>query len=391
MNKTLFKIHSWAALMAFVPLLVICLSGSLLVFKHEIDGLLMGDKVEVVPQTQRLSLDPLLDRVQRALPDYEVVGWLLFQDSGRADQLYVMKKGTSDWSFFHLNPYTGVLLSEPRPYNHYFTDWLLELHYTLLLGDAGLAITSIFALALLLLGVTGIYLHRKFWKKFFTLRWHSRLVVYFSDLHKMVGLVSSPILVILAFTGAWWNIVSYLHERQEHADGFEHHVMQARLYSNTISFDALKAEAELSLEGFAVTYLSLPWEPEANITLWGDVPTGNVLASEYASTVTFSARTGENLGHYDIRAASVGATIVDSYRRLHYGDFAGLTSKIVWALLGSAPLILALTGMTLWYKRRKQRTRSKRKKQLLAAGRQHNHCDKAGCARPLNAKRTDSR
>nr|WP_246341170.1 PepSY-associated TM helix domain-containing protein [Simiduia aestuariiviva] len=361
LNKSLFKIHSWAALFTFIPLLVICVTGSILVFKHEIDSVLMQDKVRVPVGGARLPLDSLLASINRAHPNYEAVGWVLYQDAGRADVTYVIEKGTSEWSYLHLNPYTGQLLTPPKPHDHYFTDWLLELHYTLLLEDAGMAVASVFAIALLLLGSTGIYLHRKFWRNFFTLRWNSRLVVYFSDLHKMVGIVSAPLLLILAFTGAWWNIASLLHEYEEHADGFEHHTMQSRLYSNRISLDALRTRAESHIEGFTTTYLSLPWEPGANITFWGDVPTGNILTSEYASTVTFSAQTGEYIASYDIRTASLGAHIVDSYRRLHFGDFAGIFSKVIWALLGASPLILALTGITLWCKRRKQRAAHKRK------------------------------
>ncbi|AFV00996.1 PepSY-associated TM helix domain-containing protein [Simiduia agarivorans] len=362
MNKSLFKIHSWAALFAFIPLLVICITGSLLVFKHEIDTLLMEDKVRVQPAEQRLPLDRLLATINQTHPDYEAVGWLLSLDPGRADLAYVMEKGTSEWSYLHLNPYTGQLLSEPKPHDHYLTDWLLELHYTFLLEEPGAFAASLFAIALLILGLTGFYLHRKFWRNFFTLRWSSRLVVYFSDLHKMVGIVSAPVLVILAFTGGWWTIAGLLHEYQEHADGFEHHLMQERLYSDALSFDDLRARAENSIEDFTVTYMSLPWEPGANITLWGDVPTGNILTSEYSSTVSFSASTGEQLGSYDIRDAGLGAHVIDSYRRLHFGDFAGLFSKVLWCLLGLSPLILALTGVTLWWKRRKQRARAKQKR-----------------------------
>lgn len=368
MNKSLFKIHSLMALWTFIPLLVVCITGSLLVFKHEIDTLLMHDKVRVEPQTVRAPLDELLVSVNRQYPDYEVVGWVLFQDKGRADVVYVMEKGTNEWSYLLLNPYTRAVLAAPVPHDHYFTDWLLELHYTLLLHDSGLLMTSILAVALLLLGITGLILHRRFWKNFFTLRWNARLVVYFSDLHKMIGIISAPVLVILAFTGGWWNIAAYLHELEEHADGFEHPAMQDRLYSDAISLDKLVAEAERSVAGLSATYLSLPWEPEANISVWGEVPTGNILSSQYNSVVAFDAHTGEMLSTYDIREAGLGARIIDTYRRLHFGDFAGLFSKVIWALLGASPLILALTGTTIWFKRRRQRARSKQKRRARQAG-----------------------
>ncbi len=368
MNKSLFKIHSWVALFAFIPLLVVCITGSILVFKHEIDALLMHDKVRVSPAAERAPLDDLKVVINQQHPNYEIVGWVLFKDRARADVVYVMEKGTDAWSYLLQNPYTTELLAEPVPHDHYLTDWLLELHYTFLLHDVGLLIASIFAIALLLLGLSGFILHRKFWKNFFTLRWNSRMVVYFSDLHKMVGIVSAPVLVILAFTGAWWNISSYLHELEEHADGHEHHLMQERLYSDSVSLDKLVAESESSIDGFTARYLSLPWEPGVGITAWGEVPTGNILSSQYSSTVSFDDQTGAKTATYDIREAGTGAFIIDTYSRLHYGTFAGLFSKIIWCVLGAAPLILAITGVTLWFKRRKQRARAKFKKRQQALG-----------------------
>ena len=361
MTRVLFKIHRALALFAFVPLLVICLTGSILVFKHEIDTLLMEDRVRVDgthAEGERLPMDDLLGIVNDTAPNYEAVGWVRFLDKARADVVYLIEKGTSDWSYLSLNQYTGDILADPRPHDHYFTDWLLELHFNFLLHDAGLVVTSLFALVLMTLGATGLIIYRKFWKQFFTLRWNSRLIVYFSDLHKMTGIIASPVLIILAFTGAWWNIASVLYEMEEHGNGQEHHIMTDRLYNDELSLDRLIAGAESEVQGFEATYLSLPWEPGVNFAFYGHVPTSNLLLSQYSSIVSFDPQTGEHLGSLDIREASVGAKLIDSYRRLHFGDFAGLASRIVWVILGISPVLLAVTGLTMWAKRRKLRMRS---------------------------------
>ena len=87
MNRALFKIHSTLALFAVVPLLLICITGSILVFKHEIDWLLMPEAVRVEPLGERMARDEVLAAVNEAHPDYEAVGWLWFQDPLRADLL----------------------------------------------------------------------------------------------------------------------------------------------------------------------------------------------------------------------------------------------------------------------------------------------------------------
>jgi uncharacterized iron-regulated membrane protein len=364
-NKWLFKLHSWLALAVFLPLLVICVTGSILVFKHEIDGLLMPDKVRVAEvRSQRLPLDSLLARVNTRYPGHEAVGWALFRDPGRSDLVYLMERGTSDWSYTLLDQYTGDILAPVRSTTHYLTDWLLELHFTFLLADAGLIPATVVAVVLCLLGITGLILHRKFWKNFFTLRWKSRLIVYFSDLHKMVGVIASPILLVAGFTGAWWNVSEVLHEMEAHADGAGHYVMTGRLYNDGLSLSALAADARSRIDGFQPTYITLPYEPGVDITFFGAVPTGNPLLSQYASSVSYDARSGQYRGALDIREAGFGAKALDSYRRLHFGNFAGLASRILWCLAGLAPLLLAGTGLTLWWLRRPKRRAAKEKEKL---------------------------
>ncbi|WP_250459044.1 PepSY-associated TM helix domain-containing protein [Microbulbifer litoralis] len=368
MNKFLFKLHSWMALVAFVPLLVICVTGSILVFKHEVDTLLIEDRVRVDPAgRERMELDALANSVHSHFPDYEIVGWVPFQDRGRADLVYTMERGTSEWTYALLNQYTGEPLRPPMGTTHHLTDWLLSLHYTLLMDDAGLLVTSVFSILLCLLGISGFILYRKFWKNFFTLRWNARLIVYFSDLHKMTGIIGAPVLLILGFTGAWWNIEHFAHELEHHADGAEHYKMAERLYNDDLSLQGLMNDASRQLDGFETTYISFPWEPGTNFTFWGDVHSGNPLQSQYASMVSYNAQSGEHLSNYDIREASLGATILDTYRRLHFGNFAGLVSKVIWCVVGLSPLLLSVTGIYIWNRRRSKRRAAREKRRAKAA------------------------
>lgn len=357
-NKWLFKIHSWSALVVCLPLLLICVTGSILVFKHEIDSLLMHDKVRVGPAKERQSLDTLLDKTHALYPDYEAVGWVLFEDPARADLIYLMQHGSSDWTYILMDQYRGELLAPVVSTTHYLTDWILELHFTLLLDDAGLLISGLIAITLCLLGITGIWMHRHFWRNLFTLRRKARLVLYFSDLHKMVGIYASPILLVLGFTGAYWNIEHFIHEVEEHAGGAEHYKMERRLYNDELSLQALHDQSERAIDGFDATYITLPWEPGVDITFFGKVDSGNPLLSQYASSVSFDPQSGEQKAMSDIRAAGLGTKTLDSFRRLHFGDFAGLPSRILWSIAGLMPLILAITGLTLWVKRRPQRRRA---------------------------------
>ncbi|MXW50903.1 MAG: PepSY domain-containing protein [Gammaproteobacteria bacterium] len=357
MNKRLFKLHRWAAIAAAVPLLVICATGSALVFKHEIDAWLMHDTVRVTPSAAgRQPMETLLAVLNQALPQHEVTGWAWFADDPqRADVVYVIEHGTKEWQYTLLNPYNGDLLSQIVSTESYLTDWLLSLHYTLLVGEVGMLISGLFAILLCLLGITGIWLHRRFWKGPFKLRWSSGGVVAYSDLHKLVGIVGAPVLLILGVTGAWWNIEHGLEEIAEHWGGEAHPAMESRLYAKHISLDDVIAQSEAEMPGFEATYLRLPWEAGIPIAVFGRVPTGNPLSSDYSSTVLFDSDTGDLSQVLDIRQTGLVPRIEDTFRALHFGTFGGLTTRILWAVLGSAPLALVITGLWLWWHRRSKR------------------------------------
>lgn len=366
MRKTLFKIHSWVALIALIPLLVIGITGSVLVFKSEIDGLLMPDSHFVVQQqANRLPIDTLITKTQKTYPEYVVGSWEIFNDD-TADRVYLIKRGTEDWYKFHLDQYTGNILSEPVGTSHYFTDWFLDLHYTFLLNDlkslpgqTGTVLGFFFAVFFLVLGITGLIIYRKFWQRLFSVRWRATLQIVLSDIHKMTGVIGSPIIIILAITGGYFNGAVWYHEVIEHAEE-EHFVLTKNLYNEEISFQHVLDDSQKQIPTFNGTFLVMPLEPNENITLFGEVDTSNPLASEYANTVTYNKLTGEHMANWDIREVGVVWQVIDSFRKLHFGYFAGLISKIIWCVIGLSPVWLGGTGFYLWFTRRKRKKQSQK-------------------------------
>lgn len=348
MRKTLFKWHSYGALIALLPIFIISVTGAILVFKVEIDTLLRPQHMTISAdeQTQRVSLDSMMEQVLLANPDYELAGWEIFDNKWRSDAGYLKMRGTDDWYKVYVDQYQGLLLSEPQPMDHYLTDWLLELHYTFLLHVKGAMVGATAAIIMLFLGISGIILYRRFWANFFTLRFNAAKRILFSDLHKLVGILSSPVLIIIAFTGGYWNIAGILHEMEHEAEG--HHYIQKPYHSPDISFEQLMQQAEQTIASYKAGYLAIPHEPDKQITFYGAVDSSNPLNSEYASTVTFDKITGELIRHTDIRQASGLHVFVDSFRKLHFGYFAGLPSRILWCILGLAPLLLGITGLVLY-------------------------------------------
>jgi len=359
-NKTLFKLHGWVGLFAFIPLLVICLTGSVLVFKYELENIIRPHMVTVLEPGQRLPLDTLKDKLNSQFSNHEIVGWVLFQNQQRSDVVYLMPKGTEEWQHIYVNAFDGKILSTPAVKDEYISDWLLELHANFLLDDAGLVITTLYSMLLIILGITGLLLYKKFWKSLLKIRWKARRVLFFSDFHKQVGFFSAPIFLALGITGGYWNIAHLLHEYEHHESG-DTFVMQDRLYNDSLSIDDLLIQAEQTLSNFKATYITFPYEEDIHFTFYGDVNSCNPLNSEYASSVTFNRDNGEHISSYDIRDAALLDVFLDSFRPLHFGLFAGLPIRILWCAAGLMPLILSFTGVYLWFMRRKKKRAKKLK------------------------------
>lgn len=364
MKKTLHLWHRYLGLIVAIPLIIISLTGSILVFKEEIDHFLMPELATVNAETgTRLPYDTLRGKLNKQFPHFEIGSWEIFDDGKTADRIYLLKHGTNEWFKVYLDQYQGEIRSQPVAVNHYLTDWLLDLHYKLLIGDTGLWFTGLASLILLFMGTSGMMIYRHFWKKFFTLRLNLKRTVLFSDLHKLVGIWSAPMLFIIGFTGVYWNISEIIHHEFEHSDD-DAYVITGKLYNHDLSLDTMITAAKSQMGGFKPTYLLFPYEPDLQVTFFGEVSDISFVTSEYSSTVSFNKQSGKQLPNYDIREAPLFLAVVDSFRKLHFGYFAGLTSRIIWFIIGLTPLLFAFTGTYLWLKRRKPQKRAIRVKAM---------------------------
>ncbi|ROQ24943.1 PepSY-associated TM helix domain-containing protein [Gallaecimonas pentaromativorans] len=350
MRRTLWKWHGWLGLTAALPLFIIALSGSLLVFKNELDGLLMPAVISS-KGGPALDMNTLMHDAERQLNGYELLGWQP-GEPGQNTLLYLSKMGSYVWQKTYIDPSTGLVTAPVKPVDHYLTDWLLSFHYTFVSGAVGIAVAGVTALLLLALSISGFILHRRFWKTFFTLRWGKSLRLFLSDGHKMLGIIGAPVFLILGFTGAWWNLDEFSHEIETHDDSA--YIITQRYYNDKLDFDAILARAKTAIPGFVTTYIRLPDKSYPGIHLFGHPADAGPLRGSAGSIISFDDQTGALTGV--MNAASLGALyqFKDSFKPLHFGTFGGLTTRVLWCLIGFFPCLMALSGFWMWRKRVKR-------------------------------------
>ncbi len=359
MRKRLWQLHSWLGLFAGLGLVLIGLTGSVLVFHHEITRAQQPEVVlrESPTDAPRRPLSELIAGVEASAPDFWVRGWLLYHGDERRDVAYVTPHAdANDWHIVTVDPATGAI-GTPAPVATHDTiyGWFVDLHYTFFADHVGLVITALLAIVFIFLSLSGLYLHRAFFKTVFRLRWGQSWRLFSSDLHKAVGIASLPFNVLLGFTGAYWNIahvieeMSHEHEEEEVWTPYEGRLDRV---------DELPALAEAKWPGYAFNYVYLPTAEDKQFYVFGQTEPGAAFRSRYGSSLWLDAASLEINTEKDLRTAGFWARVVDSFEPLHFGDFGGIVSKIFWCLAGLAPGALTLSGAMIWFHRRRKPARS---------------------------------
>jgi len=132
---------------------VICISGSILIFRSELRQAFEPKPRFVTVADTRLSEDELNAVVNQAYPGHSVARVIEREDPARAVTVTLDQNGQRQQILF--DPYTGEGLGHRLPLPYRMTTWLLDLHDNLLYANTGRNINGIGAIILTLLSITG--------------------------------------------------------------------------------------------------------------------------------------------------------------------------------------------------------------------------------------------
>jgi len=199
-RKTLFWVHGIAGAKLGILMAMICLPGTLATVSHEIDWLL-APAIRVAPSTEPPRFGAIHDAVRAAHPEADIRSVHAPLGSRfAADVVVITPEG--QWRHVYVDPVSAEVRGDTSYVNAQrfllsFHAWLFELvvgHYL---------VTSL-GLLLLVSLVTGIFVHRKFWRGFFRLRLGAGRRVAWGDLHKLLGVWSLAFAAVIALTGIWY-------------------------------------------------------------------------------------------------------------------------------------------------------------------------------------------
>ena len=121
-RKFFLQVHLWAGLTIGLVLVGMAVSGSMLVFRPQLDAKLNHHLMVVTPGTTRLAPDDLVARARVAHPTGELESVRYYCDPTAPFLAYYTTK-----DYVHLNPYTGEVLGIRKRYGDFF-GWFEGIH-----------------------------------------------------------------------------------------------------------------------------------------------------------------------------------------------------------------------------------------------------------------------
>ena len=243
---------------------------------------------------------------------------------------------------------------------HFFVDWHVSLH---LPRPWGLLLTGILGLAMLVAAITGFLLHRHLFKELFTLRRFKGGLIKERDAHVIAGTWSLPFTFLLAFTGSFYSLAGSFAipavAMVNYGGGQERLVEElvgapepgALAIGSLTNLDDILADtrARFGLQPNSIQVINSG--TDATVVRTSALPADGDMV---ARTFEYDGLTGQFLTERALIGPepNAGATAFGLMAPLHFGNFAGLASKLVWLALGLAGAYVSFTGLTLFTRRR---------------------------------------
>ena len=222
-RKAMFQIHLWAGVGAAVYIFLICVTGSMLVFRPELSRTFVRKPVIVDASGPMLTDEQIKEVASRENPGFQPTN--VFRDRRPNIAVEVWMESPTDSRRRMVNPYTGADIGPAvRPGMQALT-WLLDFHDNLLGGETGRLVNGAGGFLLTVLAMTGVVIWWpgiKNWARSLTIHRGVSWKRFNWDLHSAVGFWCSIAVFVFALTGFYLVYQEWLSpvlERLEAYDG----------------------------------------------------------------------------------------------------------------------------------------------------------------------------
>jgi uncharacterized iron-regulated membrane protein len=359
----LYRTHAWVGLLSGIFLIVICVTGSIAVFRPEIERAVdyAGHDFTIVPTgNDKISAERAVRTAEAQYPGSRAQ-LVRFPALPGATQVhgdaYLVQlnqgRGKGNVSVL-VDPYRDAVITALKPVRGW-GDFVRQLHVRFFYGSFwGRYIVGFFGLTLLFSTVSGLLIFARFngasWRPR-GVRWGRGGRIVTGDVHKLVGLGTVAFNVIFGVTGAVLGLEGIYHKYLADKPPAVKRAAVARLPEGRI--DELVGRAQELVPGGQPNAIMLNHARSGvvRVDLW---PTTGHLVREASSYVMFDAKSGEPAEVYDATKAAAGVRLYYAMEPLHFGRLGGaMWVKLLWGLMGLSGGFLSVSGFVIYALRKR--------------------------------------
>lgn len=350
-------LHTWAGLLFGWLLFAIFLTGTLTVFDHELTYWMRPELHRLTPAAP--NLDTAAARLAALAPDAKE--WAIILPFARNPALIIAwdGEGESEHGEQGLDPATGqpIVVRDTMGGEFFY-----RFHYRLHLGRPGVWIVGAAAMAMLVALVSGIVIHRRIFKDFFTFRpWASAHRAWL-DAHNAASVLVLPFHFMITFTGLvifWMTYMPaalhlfYEGSAEQAYAALEQHIQRAPAGSPAPlrSLQELERQARGYWNGGVTEWIAVthPGDRRAIVEI---VRRANDRLALISDRVTFDGVTGDLLQVW--RGDRPVFTTYAVLLGLHFLWFDHATIRWLYFAMGLAASGMIATGLLLWVVKRRE-------------------------------------
>lgn len=366
--KLIRQLHFWLGITTGPIVFIIAITGCIYAFQEEIQDATQAFRF-IDPKTNTSPLPPskLKAIAQNALPGKHIHA-ILHDRKDRAAQA-IFFSPEQYYIKIYLHPTSGKIQEIHDVQNSFFA-WILEGHFYLWLPPAiGQPVIASSTLIFLILIISGLYLwwprNKNNKRQRFSIKWSARWRRKNYDLHSVLGFYVFLFAFVFAFTGLIWGFTWFKESVYFAFSGGK----QTVDYYEPTSNEKHKYRSEF---GPAIDQI---WS-----LLQKEYPTAEQIEIHLPATKTASIAANANLDattywkidyryfdQYSLKEKEVThqwgrftqASFTDKFMRMNYdihvGAIAGITGKILAFGISLIIASLPITGVLIWYGRRKKK------------------------------------
>lgn len=360
-----FQVHLWVGILLTLYLTVIGVTGSILVFRAELERICGLKPWQGVRAGEPVAdIATVVENLRAAYPRSHIVSVMAPTED---DATFVAVLEGRRRTTVACGPADGKVLGEFSRRTNWL-DLVRELHESLLAHRTGRILNGVGAAFLLLLNGTGLVIWWpgiRNWKRALKVDFQRNWRRINFDLHSSAGFWTILIVSFWALSGIYfaWPRQVFLS-----VNSFSP-VITARPPAISVTPDNAVPEPDLrSLverahkidPGTTLGGIAFPYSRRAPFGVL--MRRGNSVGREYVDTVYFNPYSGAYIStwRYGVNQ-SLGDWIIWSQVPLHFGTYWGLGVKVVWSAAGMIIPLLAVTGLLMYWNRALRRKWKRRR------------------------------